>query len=129
MHTENSTADNEADAFMRGMRKQSQWWLCCYGEWLEYGDTRVIFDRCYRPICRIWPDGSHEIVPADEFIRYRSQRHYHSGFGMNPDPQTRDLVRRFIARYRLTDELRRRRDLMRQRELPRWNRGGLRHVA
>jgi hypothetical protein len=134
MNIETDFNDTEVDALLRGFRRQAELWLLCYGDWLEYSGARIIFDRCYRPICRVWPDGRHEIVPPDTFIRYRKQRFYHSGFGLHLDPETRALVTRFITRFGLTDEFRHRRDLLRQGKLPRWDRvtppqGGMHHAA
>lgn len=118
-----STADYETDdEFLRKFRKQAEWWLCPYGEWSEPSGARVIFDRTYRPIARIFPNGSAEIIPSDEFIKYKKQRYFHSGFGPSPDAQTREIVAHLIAKYKLVPELQRRRELLRRKALRRWER-------
>jgi len=108
--------------FIRGMRKQAVWHLCPYGEWIELCGSRVIFDRKYRPIARIWNDEVVEIVPPDQYIAYIEQRYFHGGFGWSPDAATRKIVTEIITKYWLAPELQRRRALMRRGErLPCWN--------
>ena len=101
-------------------RRQAQWGLCPYGEWTEDSGSRVIFDRSYRPICRVALDGQVEIVPSDEFICFREQRCFHQGFGINPKPEVRKLANDLIKRYGLASELRHRLLLLKKNGLPRW---------
>ena len=108
-------------ALLQGFKKQAMWALCPYGCWTESDGSGVIFDRCYRPICRVRPGGKVEIVPPDEFIRYKKQRWFHRGFGISPCAATRKIVAAIIAKYGLAAELRRRRDLLKHVALPRWN--------
>lgn len=108
--------------FIHGMKKQATWHLCPYGEWIELSGLRVIFDRKYRPIARIWNDGVVEIVLPDQYIAHIEERYFHSGFGWSPDAVTRKVVAEIVTKYRLAPELQRRRALMRRGErLPRWN--------
>lgn len=112
---------SEAETFIRLIRRKSVWWLCPYGWWQEDDDSYVIFDRAYRPIFRVHLNGDAEIVRSDEFIQYRTQRWLHRGFGSRPDDNTKCIVVDLIARYNLAPELRRRRELLRRGQLPRWS--------
>lgn len=113
--------DPVAVSFIRGIRKQAIWGLCPYGEWMEHDGGRVIFDRRYRPIIRIKPDGSTEIVPSDEFIELVGQRWFHGGFGCSPDRATRKIVTELIERYDLAPELRRRLQRLKRGEISCWD--------
>jgi len=109
--------DNEHDAeIVRLFRYFAKRKLCPYGEWTEADGSRVIFDRRYRPICRIKPDGRVEIVPTDEFIHFSKkagQRWFYEGGAFKRDPKVRKTLIDIIKRHDLTPELRRRWDIMR----------------
>lgn len=119
VQSDNQTDDEIRDC-LRKFRKQAVWALCPYGEWSEVRGTRVIFDRAYRPIVRIFLDGSTEVVRSDECIKYKKQRYFHSGFGPSPDARTREIVAHLIEKYNLVQELQRRRELLHRKALPRW---------
>jgi hypothetical protein len=109
--------DNKHDAeIVRIFRYFAKWKLCPYGEWTEGDGSRVIFDRHYRPICRIKPDGQVEIVPTDESIHFdkkTGQRWFYEGSASTRDPKVRKALIGIIKRYDLTPELRRRWDIIR----------------
>ena len=114
--------DPNTIALSRMLRKQAIWWLCPYGQWTEHDGSRVIFDRMYRPICRVKSDGRVDIVRSDEFIRYSKQCWFHAGFGPSPSRKTREVVTEIIERYGLAPELRKRLDLVKRGDkLPCWD--------
>lgn len=107
-------------SFALMISKSNAWRIFPYGEWTEGDGSRVIFDRQYRPICRIGVNGSVEIVPPETWINYTRQRFFHRGFGPRPDAETRAIVLRVMQScHGMESELRRRRDLEKRRLLPR----------
>lgn len=115
--------DPDFASFVRRERGMARWWLCPYGEWTEYSGSRVIFDRAYRPVCRIATDETVEIVPSDELICFREQRWFHQGFSRGrPTPEVRTIVSDIIDRYGLASELNLRWSLLRSRKRRRWPR-------
>lgn len=119
--------DNKHDAkIARLFRYFAKLKLCPYGEWTEADGSRVIFDRDYRPICRIKPDGQLEIVPTDEFIRFdeeAGQRWFYRGGAPTRDRKIRKTLIDIIKRHDLAPELRRRWDIKRNGgHLPCWGR-------
>lgn len=101
-------------------RKKAIWALCPYGKWTEADDSIVIFDRRYRPICRIKSDGQKEIVPSDEYINFCTQRWFHRGIATYPDQETRKTISDLIEKYVIATELRRRWERLQSGDLLRW---------
>lgn len=119
--------DNKHDAKIgRLFRYFAKWKLCPYGEWTEGDGSRVLFDRHYRPICRIKPDGQVEIVPTDEFIIFdkeMGESWFYIGFAQSRNPKVRKTLIDKIKQYDLTSELQRRWEIVRDRgHLPCWDR-------
>lgn len=113
--------DSETAAFIRTVQRQRAWRLFPYGEWTERGGSRVIFDRQYRPICRIHTNGRVEIVRPETWISHIRQRFFHRGFGPSPDAATKAAALNVMRSCSgMETELRRRRDLERRGILPRW---------
>ena len=117
-----NTPDIDPSIYLLALfRRQQEWWLCPYGEWTEADGARVIFDRKYRPIVRVRLSRATEIVEPDTHISYLSQRFYHTGFGPHPSAKTREIVARIIEAYELKPELRRRRQLLKEKKLKAWD--------
>jgi hypothetical protein len=112
--------DPDSIAFVRLIQRQALWHIFSYGEWIEPSGAKVVFDRQYRPICRVHVDGPVEIVSPDTWITFTAERFYHGGFGPRPDAETRSATLEIMLRYGLELELRRRRKAARGGTLPRW---------
>ncbi|BAB51911.1 hypothetical protein [Mesorhizobium japonicum] len=106
---------------IRILWRGARWRIFPYGVWIEPDGAAVIFDRAYRPICRVRRRNEVEIVPPDQWINFKRQRWFWDGWTHPKDSaETREKLIAIVARYGLEPELRRRRDLERRGLLPRW---------
>lgn len=97
----------------------ARWKIFPYGAWTEAGGASVIFDRAYRPICRVRSGGAVEIVRPDHWITFKRQRWFWDGWTHPKDTaETRERLIALISRYGLEPELRRRRELEKRGLLP-----------
>lgn len=117
--SQRTTAARDA-GFFAIMRRQSRWMLHPYGWWTERSGSHVVFDRKYRPICRVHPDGKVEIVRSNLWIDFLSE-HFINHPSQSPndrDGVARDKIERVVSRLGLADEIAKRRHLLRQGRLP-----------
>jgi hypothetical protein len=112
--------DEAAVEAIRILSRGARWRIFPYGCWTECDGAAVIFDRKYRPIARV-RDGAVEIVAPTTWITFKKQRWFYRTWD---DPvlsvQTREKLIAIVAHYGLEPELRRRRAMEKQGELPRW---------
>lgn len=77
-----------------------------YGQFIEEGGYKVIFDRKTRPICRVHIDGTVEILSPAERIKFVSREWFYNDSTIpliNSD--TRRSIREIIKRYGIEAEL------------------------
>lgn len=100
-------------------RSFQQWEIFPYGKFFEDDGAEVIFDRRYRPICRVFPDGRVEGVNPSQWINFTDQNwFYHSGNHPRNDKSTRAALLSLIEQLGLSAELMVRRELENVGHLP-----------
>ncbi|TGV90025.1 hypothetical protein EN801_020425 [Mesorhizobium sp. M00.F.Ca.ET.158.01.1.1] len=112
-------SDPDTSEAIRILSRGARWRIFPYGAWIEADGAAVIFDRAYRPICRVQGEVV-EVVPPETWIAFKRQRWFYRDWtSPTINPETREKLIAIVAHYRIEPELRRRRDLERKRLLPR----------
>lgn len=103
----------------KDMRERG-WRVLPYGWGYDADRTAVIFDREYRPICRVRPRGKVEIVPTQQAVSLGEGKVFLYDDGSKPRDcaETRRLIIFLVARLGLDAELLRRSILERHDLLP-----------
>lgn len=100
-------------------RSIQPWRIYPYGKFIEQDGSEVIFDRQYRPICRVFSNGSIEIVPPTAWICFESQEWFYNDLSSPRNSRkTRKTLMSIIDKYDLKGELLLRRELEKQGFLP-----------
>ena len=100
-------------------RSFQQWGIFPYGKFIQQDGSEVIFDRRYRPISRVFPNGNIEIVQPTEWINFESQQWFYKSHNHpRNNHETRKILMGIIDKYDLKGELLLRRELEKQGLLP-----------
>lgn len=96
-----------------------QWQIFPYGKFTEGDGSEVIFDRQGRPICRVFANGSIEIVQPTEWIYFVYEEWFYKSHNHpRNNHETRKILMGIIDKYDLKGELLLRRELEKQGLLP-----------
>ncbi|MBY5762556.1 hypothetical protein HFO06_05465 [Rhizobium leguminosarum] len=103
----------------QGARQASTWNIFPYGYFHKADQSSVLFDRNYRPICRVRPGGEVEIVPPQQWVAFERQEWLYVDKTAPRDcAETRRTILALVARLGIESELRSRRDLESRGLLP-----------
>lgn len=103
----------------KNFRSLQEWAIFPYGKFIEADGAEVIFDRRYRPICRVFLDRRVEVVNPRQWINFEDQSWFYNSIN-HPcnNKKTRTVLLNLIEELGLAAELMARRELEENGGLP-----------
>lgn len=99
-------SDANSDGFLHLIRR-TYWCFAPRGWWTEESGSHVVFDRAYRPICRVRAGRVVEIVEPDTWIEHIAEHLLHKDTPRYC-AEARRVAAGVIARLGIHDEIKRR---------------------